>query len=35
MYTLFFNLMSLLSYRIIIITITIIWIFYLILYSIN
>lgn len=34
MYTLFFNLMSLLSYRIIII-ITIIWIFYLILYSIN
>lgn len=33
MYTLFFNLMSLLSYRIIIITI--IWIFYLILYSIN
>lgn len=33
MYTLFFNLMSLLSYRIIIITI--IRIFYLILYSIN
>lgn len=33
MYTLFLNLMSLLSYRIIIITI--IWIFYLILYSIN
>lgn len=33
MYTLFFNLMSLLSYRIIIITI--IWIFYLILYLIN